>query len=66
MPELTWEPTGGHRLACGKEQPVPATEAQAPDRRRALQISAASAAFGIGGALAATRIRPPLRDGMPS
>ena len=41
----------------GHEQPVPATEAQAEDRRRARQITAASAAIGAGVALAATLIK---------
>lgn len=42
--------------ARGHEQPVPRTETQAEDRRRARQISATSAAIGVGVALAATRI----------
>jgi hypothetical protein len=40
----------------GHEQPVPTTETQAEDRRRARQITATSAAIGAGVALAATLI----------
>ena len=40
----------------GHEQPVPAPENQAEDRRRARQITATSAAIGVGVALAATLI----------
>ena len=39
--------------ARGQEQPVPRTQAQEEDRRRALQIAATSAAIGLGVALAA-------------
>jgi hypothetical protein len=41
----------------GHEQPVPASAALAADRRRARQITAASAAIGAGVALAATLIK---------
>ena len=39
--------------ARGHEQPVPHSQAQEEDRRRALQIAATSAAIGLGVALAA-------------
>jgi hypothetical protein len=39
--------------ARGQERPVTADQAQAADRRRALKITAASAAVGLGVALAA-------------
>jgi len=39
--------------ARGHEQPVDRTQAQEEDRRRALQITATSAAIGLGVALAA-------------
>jgi hypothetical protein len=39
--------------ARGRELPVTADQAQAADRRRALEITAASAAVGLGVALAA-------------
>ena len=41
----------------GHEQPVPTTDTQAEDRRRARQITATAAAIGAGVALAATLIR---------
>ena len=40
--------------ARGQEQPVARTHARDADRRRALQITATSAAIGLGVALAAT------------
>jgi hypothetical protein len=40
--------------ARGQEQPVARTQAREADRRRALQITATSAAIGLGVALAAT------------
>ena len=42
--------------ARGQEQPVAIAEAQEEDRRRALQISATSAAIGLGAALVAVAV----------
>jgi hypothetical protein len=41
----------------GQEQPVTGDQARAQDRRRALRIAAASAAVGLGVALAAMAVR---------